>query len=65
MPGDVLLAPPDVHGLCDHGGRQREHDSALFHVNMAVSIHPLTLHPFKVFIAIDLPRELIRCIALK
>lgn len=58
VPGDVLLAPPDVHGLRDHGGRQCEHDSALFHVDLAVSIHSLTLHSFEVVIAVNLSRNL-------
>lgn len=58
VPGDVLLAPPDVHGLRDHGGRQCEHDSALFHADLAVSIHSLTLHSFEVVIAVNLSRNL-------
>lgn len=53
VPGDVLLAPPDVHGLRDHGGRQCEHDSALFHADLAVSIHS-----FEVVIAVNLSRNL-------
>lgn len=47
VPGDVLLAPPDVHGLRDHGGRQCEHDSALFHADLAVSIHSSHCIPLK------------------
>lgn len=58
VPGDVLLAPPDVHGLRDHGGRQCEHDSALFHVDLAVSIHSLTLHSLEVVITVNLSRNL-------